>query len=107
MQRNKVESWKPTCGIQFMLNPRTLGIVCVGMYLLAMCLPAIASKSYYRTYLLDGWEVTYMCAVLSFAPSMNLGERAPFIVLSHLLWLRLVRLRYGDLQITSLEPAVQ
>ena|ERR1700719_2940501 len=80
MQRNKVESWKPTCGIQFMLNPRTLGIVCVGMYLLAMCLPAIAAKSYYKTYLLHGWEVTYMCAVLSFAPSMNLGERASFIV---------------------------
>jgi hypothetical protein len=48
------------------------------MYLLAMCLPAIAAKSYYKTYLLHGWEVTYMCAVV--CPVNELGERASFIV---------------------------
>ena len=63
-----------------MLIRRILGIGCVGTYLLAMCLPAIAAKSYYKTYLLHGWEVTYMCALLSFAPSMNLVEKAQFIV---------------------------
>ena len=34
-----------------------LGIGCVGTYLLAMCLPAIAAKSYYKTYLLH-WIVS-------------------------------------------------
>jgi len=72
-----------------MLISRMLGAASVGTYLLAMCLPAIAAKSYYKTYLLHGWEVTYMCAILSFAPSMNLVEKASFIVgtLSNVLFL--------------------
>jgi hypothetical protein len=71
------------------LISRILGAASVGTYLLAMCLPAIAAKSYYKTYLLHGWEVTYMCAILSFAPSMNLVEKASFIVgtLSNVLFL--------------------
>ena len=63
-----------------MLIPRILGAVCLSAYLLAMCVPAVAAKTYYKAYLLHGWEVTYMCAVLSFAPSMDLSEKASFIV---------------------------
>jgi hypothetical protein len=63
-----------------MLIPRILGAAGVVVYLLAMCLPAIGTKGYDRTYLLPGWEVTYVCGLFSFAPSMYLGERAPFIV---------------------------
>jgi hypothetical protein len=72
-----------------MLIPRILAAACVVMYLLAMCLPAVVAKGYHTTYLLHGWEVTYMCAILSFAPSMNLVEKASFIVgtLSNVLFL--------------------
>lgn len=81
MRRNTIESWWSSMQRQFrMLIPRILGIVCLATYLLAMCLPAVAAKTYYKAYLLHGWEVTYMCAVLSFAPSMNLDEKASFIV---------------------------
>ena len=69
--------------------PRILGAAGVVAYLLAMCLPAIDTKGYDRTYVLPGWEVTYVCGLFSFAPSMDLGERAPFIVgtLANLLFL--------------------
>ena len=69
--------------------PRILGAAGVVAYLLAMCLPAIDTKGYDRSYLLPGWEVTYVCGLFSFAPSMDLGERAPFIVgtLANLLFL--------------------
>ena len=72
-----------------MLIPRILGVAGVVAYLLAICLPAIAAKSYNTTYLLHGWEVIYVCGLFSFAPSMDLGERAPFIIgtLSNLLFL--------------------
>jgi hypothetical protein len=75
-----------------MLIPRILGATGVVAYLLAMCLPAIDAKGYNRSYLLAGWEVTYVCGLFSFAPSMDLGERAPFIVgtLSNLLFLACV-----------------
>jgi hypothetical protein len=69
--------------------PRILAVACVVTYLLAMCLPAVVAKGYDTTYLLRGWEVTYICGLFSFAPSMDLGDRAPFIVgtLSNLLFL--------------------
>ncbi|MBV8329930.1 MAG: hypothetical protein JOZ61_05620 [Verrucomicrobia bacterium] len=63
-----------------MLIPRLLGAAGVVAYLLAMCLPAVVAKRYDKTYLLAGWEVTYVCGLFSFAPSMDLVERAPFIV---------------------------
>jgi len=57
----------------------------VATYLLAMFLPSVA----YQNYLFHGWEVTYLCGLLSFAQSMDLGDRTPFIVgtLSNLLFL--------------------
>ena len=74
-----------------MLIPRILAVASVVAYLLAMCLPAVAvaPKSYPTTYLFYGWVVTYICGSSSFAPSMDLGERAPFIVgtISNLLFL--------------------
>jgi hypothetical protein len=76
-----------------MLIPRILAAACVVTYLLAMCLPSIAYKPAGRvsstTYLLHGWEVTYISGLSSFAPSMDLGDRAPFSVgtLSNLLFL--------------------
>jgi hypothetical protein len=68
---------------------KILGAACIAAYLLAMCLPAIAARGYHTTYLLHGWEVTYICGLFSFAPSMNLEERAPFILgtLSNFLFL--------------------
>ena len=60
-----------------MLIPRILAAACVVTYLLAMCLPAVAAKGYHTIYLLHGWEVTYICGLFSFAPSMDLGDRAP------------------------------
>ena len=75
-----------------MLIPRILGAAGVVAYLLAMCLPAVVAKGYDKTYPLAGWEVTYVCGLFSFAPSMDLVERAPFIVgtLSNLLFLSCV-----------------
>jgi hypothetical protein len=72
-----------------MLIPRILGTAGVVAYLLAMCLPAVVAKGYHTAYLLHGWEVTYGCGLFSFAPSMDLGERAPFIfgTVSNLLFL--------------------
>jgi len=72
-----------------MLIPRILAAACVVMYLLAMCLPAVLAKGYRSTFLLHGWEVTYLCGLCSFAPEMDLGDRAPFIVgtLANLLFL--------------------
>jgi hypothetical protein len=72
-----------------MLISRILAAACVVTYFLAMCLSAVAAKGYHTIYLLRGWEVTYVCGLFSFAPSMDLGERAPFIVgtLSNLLFL--------------------
>ena len=55
---------------------RILGGLCVTSYLLAMFLPSIA----YQNGVLPGWEVTYLSGLLSFAESMELGDRAPFIV---------------------------
>jgi|SRR5271166_1550084 len=65
--------------------PRILGAASVVSYLLAMCLPSIA----YENSILAGWEVTYFCALFSFAQSMELGDRGPFIfgTLSNLLFL--------------------
>ncbi len=59
---------------------RILGVVAIAAYLLAVFLPAIASKSYYKTYLLHGWEVIYLSAVLSVASSMDLNDRAAFMI---------------------------
>jgi hypothetical protein len=85
-----------------MFIPRILGAACVVAYFLAMWLPAVATKGYDTTYLLDGWEVTYVCGLFSFAPSLDLGDRAPFILgtLSNLLFLFcitlfLIRLFWG------------
>ena len=64
----------------FRLGVSVPGAASLGAYLLAMCLPAVVAKTYCKTYLLRGWEVTYMCAVLLFAPSMDLSEKASFIV---------------------------
>jgi hypothetical protein len=55
---------------------RILGGLCITSYLLAMFLPSIA----YRNGILPGWEVTYLSGLFSFAESMELGDRAPFIV---------------------------
>jgi hypothetical protein len=68
-----------------MTVPRILGCACVTSYLLAMCLPSIT----YQNSGLRGWELAYMCGLLSFAQSMNLGDRAPFIfgTLANLLFL--------------------
>ena len=65
-----------------MLIPRILGAAGVVAYLLAMCLPAVVAKGYQTAYLLHGWEVIYVCGLFSFAPSMGLDERAPFIVVT-------------------------
>lgn len=72
-----------------MLIPRILAVVCVVTYLLSMCFPAIAARSYYTVYILRGWEVAHFCGLFSFAPSMSLAERATFIVgiISNLLFL--------------------
>jgi hypothetical protein len=72
-----------------MAHMKILGAACIAAYLLAMCLPAVVTKGYHTTYLLHGWEVTYICGLFSFAPSMNLEDRAPFILgtLSNLLFL--------------------
>jgi hypothetical protein len=74
--------------------PRILAAASVISYLLAMCLPAVAAKGYDTIYLLHGWEVTYVCGLFSFAPSMVLVERTPFMVgiLSNLLFLTCVTL---------------
>ena len=56
--------------------PRILGALCVTSYLLAMFLPSIS----YRNGILPGWEVTYLSGLFSFAESMELVDRAPFIV---------------------------
>jgi hypothetical protein len=68
-----------------MTVPRILGAGCVTSYLLAMCLPSLK----YQNSVLRGWELTYTCGQLSFAQSMGLGDRAPFIfgTLSNLLLL--------------------
>jgi hypothetical protein len=50
-----------------------------------MCLPSLT----YQNAQVRGWELAYICAMLSFAQSMDLGDRAPFIfgTVSNLLFL--------------------
>jgi hypothetical protein len=59
---------------------RILAVTAIAAYLLAAFLPSIASKSYYKTYLLHGWEVIYLSAVLSVASSIDLSDRAALMV---------------------------
>jgi hypothetical protein len=68
-----------------MTVPRILAGACVTSYLLAMCLPSLT----YQNAQVRGWELAYICAMLSFAQSMDLGDRAPFIfgTVSNLLFL--------------------
>jgi hypothetical protein len=63
-----------------MVISRILGTASLTAYLLAMWLPSIASKTSYKTYLLQGWEAAYMSGVLAFAASMELADKAQFIV---------------------------
>jgi hypothetical protein len=65
--------------------PQTVGIAALALYLLALWLPAVAMQASF----LHGWEVAYMCGILSFASSMDAGSRAPLVAgtLANLLFL--------------------
>ena len=63
-----------------MLIPRTLGAVCLAAYFAGDVPSGCCRGTYYKIYLLHGWEVTNMRAVLSFAALMDFSEKASFIV---------------------------
>ena len=58
-----------------MLIPQTVGIAALILYLLALWLPAVAVEAS----ILHGWEVAYMCGILSIASSMDSETRIPLV----------------------------